>query len=128
MRNFVQYHNPDRMGPYQREEGKYGIVTNKPVKNRVGDRIWLVTRRNNPREYFLCESFVVDRAGPRDTGPFKNFAEGDNGWAPKHPVRIDCEPWFERLLHLTGNFRYCLQAINESETDVIKGLQKAAKS
>lgn len=125
MRHFVQHHNPDKMGHYRRQQGKYGIVTDKAVLNTLDQRIWLISRSDSPRHYVLCETFIVDEVGPQPSGPFKNFANGSHGSAPHRPISIEQEAWFERLRYLTGNFGFGLQTINDP--NVINGLLSLIK-
>ena len=123
MRNFVQYHNPDKRGKFVPTPHRFLIVTNKTVDNLVGDRIWLLSRRGKPPQYILCETFIVEKVGRGQSGPQRNFAEGSDGRAFIPSVRIDQEPWFERLRGLTGNFRFGLQAVNNEE--IVQGLLRA---
>ncbi len=123
MRDFVQYHNPDKRGVFRPSRRNYRIITDKTVDKLVGDRVWLVSRRGSPPEYILCETFVVERVGQRGRlGRLQNFAEASHGTPFDPPVRIDHEPWFGRLRKLTGNFAFGLQAIRNDE--VLRGLVK----
>jgi hypothetical protein len=121
MRHFVQYHNPDSMGPFQRRGGRRcGIRTNKPVKQLRGDFVWLITGEGTPRMYSLCEAFVVEHIDEKP-GPLGNEAKG-HGLAFKRPILIDKKPWFELLRRRTGNFGFGLQRIKDQE--VIRGLME----
>jgi hypothetical protein len=91
----------------------------------MGHRIWLVSRSDTPRQYVLCETFIVNEIGTRTSGPFKNFANGSRGSAPHKPVTIEQEKWFGRLRHLSGNFGLGLQAMNDPS--VINGLLSLIK-
>lgn len=122
MRDFVQYHNPDQYGQFDPSEKEFRIFTRKSVDDLVGNRVWLVSRRGDPPEYILCMTFVAERV---DEGPpLKYFAEASQGRMFDPPVRIDHEPWFERLRKVTGNFHFGPQPINDEE--VVQGLLKIA--
>lgn len=123
MRHFVQYHNADSMGPYQRDPGgrRCGIVTNKSVKQLLGDFVWLITGDGTPKSYFLCEAFVVDDIDEKP-GPLGNEAKAVHGRAFKRRIPIDKKPWFKLLRRRTGNFGFGLQRIKDQE--VIRGLME----
>ena len=57
--------------------------------------MWLVSRRNQPARYILCESFLVDDVGERSRNWLRNFAAGSRGHAFSPPVIIDGERWFK---------------------------------
>src|SRR5438445_11121683 len=124
MRHFVQYHTPDTHGQFEPGKPGFGIITDKPVDGLVGDRVWLVSRRENPWQYILCETFVVETVGRARRGPQRNFAEAKNGQPFADPVRIDHKRWFARLRRLTGNFAFGLQHIQDEE--VVQGLLEVA--
>jgi hypothetical protein len=113
MRHFVQYHNPDKFHAYKSSKGEFGIVPNKPVENMRGDMVWLISRRDQPARYMLCDAFVVDEIGPTARGPLKHFANGTEGWFFRRFVVIDDEPRFEKLRKATGNFRFGLQSMRD---------------
>ena len=122
MGHCVQYHNPEKQGPFSPEEDDFSIFTKKSVDHLVGETIWLVSRRGDPVEYVLCMTFVVERVG-RDP-ELGNVAWASRGRVFSPPVRIDREPWFGRLRYLTGNFAFGLQPINEEE--VVEGLLRSS--
>src|SRR5437660_73658 len=97
MNHFVQYHNPDVMDPF-RPSKTFGIVTGKRGGLREGDRVWLVTGEGRPREYFLCETFVVERIVSQIAGKFRYRVSGSYGTS-LYPLRIDkTTSWFRELL------------------------------
>ena len=108
MRHFVQYHNPDKMNPYNPQSGEFGIFTNKPVGDLREDMVWLVSRRGKPSRYILCEVFVVDDVKTLSGDTFKNYVTGEQGWSFTTPVAIGDKPWFEKLRRRTGNFAFGL--------------------
>ena len=124
MRHFVQYHNPDKLGQFRPSEKEFGIVTDKRFNGLVGSTVWLISRRDKPAEYVLCETFIVEKVGTNPTETLKNFASSSHGQPFDPPRRIDREPWFEILQKLTGNFAFGLQPINEEA--VIQGLMAIA--
>jgi hypothetical protein len=65
MRHFVQYHNPERMGVYESDGRSFGIQTNKPVNNLLGDRVWLITpsRASRASTLFARHSWSIRLTG-----------------------------------------------------------------
>jgi hypothetical protein len=125
MHHFVQYHNPDLMGRYRSSQKNYGIVTNKFFTSLVGGTVWLVTSKGRqPRRYFLCSSFVVDKVERDNAGRFRNRAIGSRG--QDCDVEIGNQSWFPELLKTTGNFGLGLLPI--SSKAIIQGLQRVSSS
>jgi len=124
MTHFVQYHNPDVMDPF-RPSPTFGIVTDKRGGLRKGDTVWLVTGEGRPREYFLCETFVVERVASQIAGKFTYRVSGSDGKS-LYPLKIDkTASWFRELLKVTGNFRYGLQPIkNQSIVGTLRHLSQ----
>jgi hypothetical protein len=92
----------------------------------VGSTVWLVSRRGQPAQFVLCDSFVVYEIRSNEPGPLKNVASGAEGYWFKRAVIIDQKPWFEELRRSAGNFRFGLQSIHPDE--VIQGLEDLAAS
>jgi hypothetical protein len=83
-----------------------------------------VTGEGKPRQYFLCESFVVEEIVPQSARKFRYQVSGSDG-KPLYPLKIDkSAAWFQELLRITGNFRYGLQPI--SSKAVIEELKRIA--
>jgi hypothetical protein len=121
MRHFVQYHNPDKFGPYRCSKRGAQIVTDKSVENLIGDTVWLVSRRNRPARYVLSDVFVVEKTGSNEARSLKNFAFDAQGCWFERPVDIGEEPWFEKLRRVTGNFAFGLQPVRDES--VVRGLE-----
>lgn len=126
MRHFVQYHNPDKMDPFRPSKKMFGIVTDKRAGLREGDTVWLVTGKGRPRQFFLCETFVVEKIDSQGAGKFRYRMSGSDGKS-LYPLKIDKgSSWFRELLRITGNFRYGLQPI--SSKAIIQSLEKVSSS
>jgi len=126
MRHFVQYHNsdPDKMGSYRPSTKNFGIVTNKLQGVGKGDIVWLLTGEGRPREYFLCETFSVEKISPQSVGRFSYRISSEDGQSLYRLELDKTSSWFQELLKITGNFRYGLQRI--SSEAIIAGLKRAA--
>lgn len=123
MLHFVQYHNWDAFGPYRPPTTRFGVFTDKSVESTLNNRIWLVVGKGRPREYFLGETFVVERVSRRRDRP-RNRATASHGVPFRPLVRIDNEPWFPSLQRATGNFAFGLQKVQKRQ--IIVGLLAAA--
>jgi hypothetical protein len=115
MRHFVQYHNAEKMRPYDSSRAGLGIVTNKvgralPVP---GDRIWLVTGEGRPRRYLLCSWFDVSKIVPKRLGSFGTEVTGEKGQNLKTFLPLDSKSWFPRFRKKCGNFGRGLVAIED---------------
>lgn len=114
MKDYVQYHNTELMG-YLCDEGDgvyFSIVTNKPVLNLPGNRIWLIKGVGKPRRYALCEVFTVDKV--EDDGS-ENHAMGSVGSAFRPPIPLNNLFWFKEFLKGQQNFRFGLNQIREKQ-------------
>ena len=80
MAHFIQYHNPTIMGEF-RSSDTFGIVSNKGSGLREGDIVWLVTGEGKPHQYFLCETFVVEKIRSQSSGQFNYRMTGTDGRA-----------------------------------------------
>ena len=112
------------MDPF-RPSTTFGIVTDKRGGLLKGDTVWLVTGEGKPREYFLCETFVVARVASQTAGKFTYHVSGSDGKS-LYPLKIDkTASWFRELLRVTGNFRYGLQPIkNQSIVGALEHLSQ----
>jgi hypothetical protein len=117
MRHFLVYHNPDAMGYSLNEDSDqepvFSIVTNKPVRTLLGDRIWLITSEGRPRKYYLYETFLVDAIDRDEESPYTNIAKGAEGQHFHPMIRLDDQPWFDAFRKSQGNFAFGLQAIKD---------------
>lgn len=127
MRHFVQYHNPAKMGEYKPAKGRFGIVTNRPVRHADGDRVWLISRHGEPRnyEYVLRETFLADESGRNPSARFRYFVNGSEGRSFDPPISIEqTEDWFGQLFRVTQHFRRGFMRIRDQE--IIRGLSTLA--
>jgi hypothetical protein len=96
MRHFLVYHNPDAMGyslnENSAEESDFSIITNKPVRTLLGDRIWLITGEGRPRRYYLCETFIVDAIDRDQESVYTNIAKGTEGQRFLPMIQLDDQP------------------------------------
>ncbi len=121
LKHFVVYHAPDKRGFSIHDNPPKSIVTNRPVKNTIGNRVWLVTGEGKPRRYFLASTFVVDHIGTDGPAGFPNSASGEIGQTFRPPLAMDDEPWFPAFLKFNGNFAFGLNEFT-SRPEFIEGL------
>lgn len=121
MKDFVVYHNPDRMKYPASEVNVLGIVTNKSAAGAKGGRVWLITR-GKPKQFWLRGIFTVETVGPSDHPKYKTEVSGTAGALFDPMLRLDTEPWFDDFKYQQGNFAFGFQPISDPE--VVSGLQK----
>jgi hypothetical protein len=124
VRHFVVYHNPERMGYSADEVTELCFVTNKGVRNLIGDRVWLIQGAGKPRRYVLRGTFIVASTGPDNDDGFRHVVHGEQGKLFKPQIPIGALPWFERFKKSQGNFAFGLQRIGDEA--VIRELKNIA--
>jgi hypothetical protein len=122
MKDFVVYHNPEKMGYSADEIYEPCIVTNKPVAGLIGNRIWLIQGEGKPRQYVLRGTFIIHSTGPDTDDGFRYLVRGRTGEFFRPPICISALPWFDRFKRSQGNFAFGLQRI--SEPAVIEELKR----
>lgn len=127
MLHFVQFHNPDTWGEAVdlTRGGTFSIATSKSVRRVMGQRIWLLSRTDSPRTYFVACTFVADRLGTSRRRRFRNEAAGTQGQLLGTDARIDTALWWPTLLARTGSFRWGLTEIHD--LSIIRGLERLAR-
>jgi len=125
--NYVQYHNSEKMkrsclGLNYRMG--FSAATNKSVSNLVGNRIWLIGGiGKDPRQYYLCNYFIVDKVGPAKNIPdFKYFADGQRGVACEPPILLNNLDWFDDFLESQQNFSLGLRKLDDEYVDKFEKL------
>jgi hypothetical protein len=121
MRDYVVYHNPDRMPHPVSAVQSNSAFTDKDVTNAVGARIWVVGRDGS--RYLLGAVF---RATQRIAGQygFRNGLAGEYGCRFGALADISSEAWFANLQSMCGNFAFGFTEI--TEPSVIAGLTAVA--
>jgi hypothetical protein len=126
MRHFVQFHNPDFNGDLVNKGKRYSIWTRKNLNQLTGQRIWLITKTQKPRTYYVGYTFIVDEIKASGRGKKLNYPEGLTGRRFGTWARIDTEKWWDRLMSATGNFRFGLTEIRDKS--IIEGLERIGRS
>ena len=122
MAHYVQYHNADRMGYpcHQLSGDEFWIVTRKFVsESLLGNQIWLIGGEGQPRDYSLCEVFVVAGIDLSDNPDFRFRIWGDNGIRFRPTIDMTHLTWFSGLKKALGNFRYGLTEIDIQYADYL---------
>jgi len=114
MKHFVAYDNSERRGFSCEDipdDEPLTVVTDKPVGQLPGSRVWLIEGRGRPTVYFLCATFVVDRIGSDESGEYLNSASSDGGdrFSPLIPLSRDGR--FGDLVREQNNFQFGLREI-----------------
>jgi hypothetical protein len=113
--DFVQYHNPDKVGHRCSQPERFGIYTNKSwslVASLPGNRVWLICGDGRPRSYSLCCVFDVDEIGECDHPSFRWQAGGTVGTLFQPVLRIDHDSWFWPFLRRQANFSLGLRQLD----------------
>jgi hypothetical protein len=104
MNMFVQYHNVEREGlpltdpPFS--ERRLCIHTHRPHVQNAAGRVFLIAGLGRPREYFLWETFEVEKVRLHSNGEFE--ASG-TGWQLAPPQRLRGKA-FEKFKASCANF------------------------
>jgi hypothetical protein len=114
VKHFVVYHNPEKMGYGAEEVSELCIVTNKPVANLIGNRVWLIQGEGKPRKYVLRGTFVVASTGPDADDGFRHLVRGRAGTLFRPAIPIGSFRWFESFKRSQGNFAFGLQRISDN--------------
>src|ERR1700721_4225907 len=104
MRDFIAYHNTEKMGQPLSDGEPLRLLTSKPVDRLVGNAVWCITGQGiDERRYALRSMFNVNEVGDTADSGFKHFAAG-SGHVFRPPVPLNDEIWFPELLRSMGNF------------------------
>ena len=140
-KHWIQYHTPDRMGygidecgiresntdETKETEGMFSLVTKKDlgIHNPVGDVAWVVGKTQDvDSPVYLGWWFIVKDVVPSLDPNFLYQFVGEVGASCFPQPIISNEPWYPRLLGMTGNFKFGLTEINIRA--VLDGLRTAA--
>jgi hypothetical protein len=125
MKDYVVYHNPDKMGGPVTSLDACMILTKKSVKEKeiIGSRVWLITGEGTPRTYFLRSWFIVDAALSGTDHGFKTKLIGKECRIFDPMVILSEQGWFREFKRRQGNFSLGLQVITDRNS--ILGLERA---
>jgi hypothetical protein len=115
MKNYVQYHNTEKMGyaALEAASGYFQISTNKPTQEVVGNRIWLFAGKGKPRRYFLAFVFIAENFSTVSEQDFFYQVRGREGKVFDPSLEVTHYPWFRELLRSQGNFAFGLNILDE---------------
>ena len=127
MKNFVQYHNVEKMGFSASKLDEPKLHTDKSVRNISSNRVWLISGEgSSPKEFYLAAVFKVNRTNNYFDHPdFENSAYG-NGHIIGETIKLNGLPWFESLKSNLNNFKNGLSEI--TDLDIIKELEAASSA
>jgi hypothetical protein len=115
MRNFVQYHNSEKMGYSASKLPEPKMHTDKSVGSLSSNRVWLLSGEGkSPKTFYLAAVFKVNRvsSGTYDHPKFKNSAYGV-GHIIGEKIVLNGLLWFEALKSNMNNFRNGLSEITD---------------
>jgi hypothetical protein len=100
------------MGPASRVS-ELEVVTDKRVRDVVGDRIWLITGEGKPRTYYLVSVFTVEKVEDASSSGFQTRLRGSNGQLFRPMINLSVEDWMPDLVRCLGNFAFGFQRISD---------------
>ena len=124
MKDFIVYHNPEKMRADVQEVNALSIVTNKTPVDPSGCRIWLMSGRGRPRTFVLRSWFIVDSVEAGRGDGYKTKLSGKSGEVFDPVIELNDEPWFHDFKQNQGNFAFGFNAINEDR--FVKALETVA--
>lgn len=96
MKNYLLYHNPEKMGYSLDTVTDFNAYTDRKVKDEnIESKVWLLTGEGKPKEFFLKMYFIIDDIKSGLEKEFKTKLIGREGKILKSMIRIDNLPWFE---------------------------------
>jgi hypothetical protein len=121
MKDYVVYHNPDKMGGRVRDFPSCEAVTGKTVKeNVIGSRVWLITGEGKPRTFLLRSCFIVDQVLTRGHEEYKTKLTGSDCRIFEPMIELEGR-WFHTFKRKQGNFSRGFQVI---DADSVLQLEK----
>jgi hypothetical protein len=123
MPHFVAYHSEKRMG-YEAEDCEpFSLYTSKKIAD-IGDIVWIITGKgDSPKQYYLCEWFLVSKLTEADDSEFGISLCGEEGGSFDKMPRLDHLEWFPDFRRRMGNFGIGLTELNPA---VIEALRRVA--
>src|SRR4051794_40703523 len=105
MRDFVAYHNADKMGySYRDATEPLAFFTKKGVGHLSGARVWAIAGEGKPREYFLGAWFIVSDVVEVAGNSGERIVRGTVGEVFDPMVRLNDFLWFGRFRDSQSNF------------------------
>lgn len=96
MKNYLLYHNPEKMGYSLDTVTDFIGFTDRKVKDEnIESKVWLITGEGRPKEYFLKMYFMIEDVKSGAEKNFKTKLVGNKGKILDSMIRIDSLPWFE---------------------------------
>ena len=92
----------------------FSVTAKLGNKDLVGNALWVLKGEGNPRQYFLCGIFIVERLIPTVSPKGRYLLEGKDGIVFETPVRIDGYEWFKPFMKSQSNFSMGVREIRES--------------
>lgn len=104
MRNFIAYHNTQKMGRSVVDGDPLKVLSNKSLQHLHDHVVWIIQGDSGQsKAYSLASAFIVTEVGETGQDDFKSFARGD-GHVFRPPIPIQHEPWFDELFKVIAHF------------------------
>lgn len=128
VKHFVIYHSVAKRGPVAERDGAvpFAILTDRPVKSAVGQRVWLISGSGKPTTYQVHYAFTAKGEESGEDEGFRHRLWGLEGIQFAPPARVDQEPWFAEFAASQGNFAFGLSLIRSEQA--VQGLERLAQN
>ncbi len=122
MRDYVQYHNIDKLGYDCHTLPEPVAYTKKrPPKDIIGKRIWLISGKSisglKGKRYYLNYVFLASAVRDSSEPGFQFEIQGALLERAARPIPIYCESWFPDFLRGVTNFSRGLTLIDSGMAD-----------
>jgi Domain of unknown function (DUF3883) len=122
MKNYVGYHNFDRMGYSYEEADPFSLATTKSVSHMLGNKVWVIAGTGKPRSYSLMSYFIVDEIGDYGENGFEKAIYGSEGEEFPQGILLDNLEWIKAFVRSQSNFSLGLQPIKDEFVLLFEGL------
>ena len=118
MRNFVAYHNAEKMGYDYEPSGDYSFFSRKALaflEKAIGETIWVINgaRSGGRTIYTLCAIYTPDQVVVADDATFEYIVSGSIGHDFNPPIELNDLLWFQGFLKSQANFSLGINEIKD---------------
>ncbi len=118
MRNFVAYHNAEKMGYGYESDADYSFFSRRApgfLEKTIGESIWVIsgTRSIGRTMYTLCAAYLPDQVLVDEEGTFQHIVSGSIGYDFDPPIELNDMPWFHGFLKSQANFSLGINEVKD---------------
>lgn len=118
MRNFVAYHNAEKMGYDYEPGGDYSFFSRRALaflEKTIGESIWVISgvRSGGRTIYKLCAIYIPNQVLVREEAAFEYIVSGSIGYAFDPAIELNDMSWFHGFLKSQANFSLGINEIKD---------------